>query len=87
MTSSNANIITWSIEPLEDAAYIPKAEALTQIQDSLGVYNLSSISFSGEPGTRVKLSLNSSAITPSLSGHSSYSFSIEIQFRNCLAGE
>ena len=50
------------------------------------MYDLSTVTFSGEPGKKAKLTLLSSAIDPSLSGQAAYAFEIKVNFRNCSPG-
>ena len=87
VTSSNGNLLNLSIQNLESGVYNPKAESLVEIKEKYGVYDLSGVTFSGEPGKKTKLTLTSDAIDPSLIGQNSYSFEIELGFRNCVAGE
>lgn len=74
MVSSSGNPITLEIQNLVEAAYLPKAESIFDIEEKHGVYDLSVVTFSGEPGKNTKLTVISSAIDPSLSGQVSYAF-------------
>ena len=66
------------MESLQQSAFNPKAESLTEIKENYGVYDLSGVAFSAQPGTKTRLTLSSSAINPVLSAQASPSYLIDL---------
>ncbi len=64
------------------SSYSPRFDSKAIIRSDRGVFNLSDVTFVGEPHSTVVLRLTSPAV---LDPH--YSFSADLSFRKCLAGE
>ena len=78
VTSSDGHLLTLRMESLQQSTFTPKAESLTEIKENYGVYNLSEVTFSAQPGTKTRLTLSSSAINPALSAQASPSYLIDL---------
>ena len=78
VTSSDGHVLTLRMESLQQSTFTPKAESLTEIKENYGVYNLSEVTFSAQPGTKTRLTLSSSAINPALSAQASPSYLIDL---------
>ena len=78
VTSSDGHVLTLRMESLQQSTFTPKAESLTEIKENYGVYDLSEVTFSAQPGTKTRLTLSSSAINPALSAQASPSYLIDL---------
>ena len=88
MTSSSLDTVSMVIGNTSFTSYPPKFNAGQNLWSRFGVFNLSDVTFIGEPGTEVTLIVSSSFIDGSLElASSSYYAKSIISFRHCQSGE
>lgn len=86
-TSSNGDTISFTMES-NSTSYAAKYNAGTHLRSTNGVFNLTEITFVGEPGTEVTLLITSTYINGDLElADSNYSLNVPISFRPCISGE
>ena len=65
VTSSNGDTLSLSLES-KSPLYVSKYDAGNNLRSERGVFNLTDVTFVGEPGTDAVLSISSSSIDGSL---------------------